>query len=172
MSVRHYRLGQTFTLNLLANDNFQRGYPGAGVVTGVELVSGEAEFDFLPNGLVTVTPTKAGAVHLRYTVDGEYTGDHYLTVSPQTAGDRVVVDMNSDAADVEVLANDFRPLQPLVHRRAAARDRRRRDPERRRRLDRARRQVGPLHAAGRLLRQGHVHLHGRRLLDPRRSAST
>lgn len=110
-NVRTYTLGQSFTIDLLANDYFDRGYTGPGEVTNVELVSGEADFTFQANGRLTATPTANGSLLFRYTVDGRYQGDYYLSIRSQTVGDHVVVEINSDAREVDVLSNDFRRYQ-------------------------------------------------------------
>lgn len=106
-TIGDYYLGESFTYNVLANDHFDNGYTGPGLVTSVVLESGEGSFTYTANGLVTFTPSKSDAAVLRYTVDGQYEGLIRVSTVRQTRGDLLVAEQNSEGNAINVVENDF-----------------------------------------------------------------
>ncbi|TWT96036.1 Beta propeller domain protein [Botrimarina colliarenosi] len=106
-TIRYYTLGQSFVVDLLANDKFQFGYQGAGQVTAVELVTGSADFTYTASGRLSITPHSPW-VSIRYTVDGKYEAMLSFSVPRQTTGDAFVFDQNSGEHALSVLTNDFK----------------------------------------------------------------
>lgn len=103
-----YTLGDSITVDLLANDHFGRGYRGPGEVTDVELIHGEVEAIPAVGRVASFVPTQSGSITFRYTVDGEYEATHSVFIENALTSDLRVVDQNSGSAEFSVLDNDFR----------------------------------------------------------------
>jgi hypothetical protein len=101
---------QPYSLHVLSNDHFERGYAGPGVITAVELVSGEGQVSIQNGQTLLFDPAAAGSHSIRYTVDGKYEATVSVWIRSVVDPDSFAVDQNSAANRLEVLANDFRPL--------------------------------------------------------------
>jgi uncharacterized secreted protein with C-terminal beta-propeller domain len=96
-----------YSLSVLANDHFRRGYPGPGVITGVSAVEGGGQAAVEGGQRILFTPGPTGWSTFRYTVDGQYEATVSVAISGQLAGDSYVVDQNSPSGELHVLGNDF-----------------------------------------------------------------
>jgi uncharacterized secreted protein with C-terminal beta-propeller domain len=103
---------QPYSLNVLANDHFNRGYAGPAVITGVELVSGSGVVSIQNGRTLLFDPSAADSHIIRYTVDGKYESTVSVYIRNVVFADQVVVDQNSPARQVDVLANDFHLQYP------------------------------------------------------------
>lgn len=95
-----------YTIDVLTNDNFHKGYTGAGVLTSVEVVNGGGQASIV-NGRIVFDPASADDYTLRYTVDGQYQATVAVSVENVANPDSAVVDENSIAQQINVFANDF-----------------------------------------------------------------
>jgi len=100
-------LQDSFVMDVLANDYFNYGYTGPGVITGVEVVSGSGVASIESGGAIRFTPSTDGSHQLQYTVDGQYTANANIYLRGHLSGDLFVADQNSDEQSLAVMANDF-----------------------------------------------------------------
>ena len=100
--------GRTYTLNVLADDNFQRGYQGPGLITSVtsEDALGTATISADSRRLL-YTPNGRSHDQFTYTVDGKYEASVSISLTNHLSGDHIVVRQNDGQTSVDVLANDF-----------------------------------------------------------------
>jgi len=98
----------TYSVRVLANDNFNRGYLGPGVLTSVELLQGSGQASIAGGSVVLFTPDAAGSYRLRYQVDGQYEAILSISIPEHLNRDQGVTDQNAPARELDVLSNDFR----------------------------------------------------------------
>ena len=98
-----------YPINVLANDYFNQGYLGPGDVTSVEVLSDSGDASVSGASTILFTPAQAGSHQLRYTVDGQYEADVWVWIHDHLDADHMVVDQNSAAQELDMLANDFDP---------------------------------------------------------------
>src|SRR5690606_29327908 len=91
-----------YTLNVLSNDYFSRGYGGPGVITSVGPVSGSGSVAIVGDTLLRITPG-ATAATFTYTVDNKYEATASFSIRNHLAGDTAVVDQNSGSRTIDVL---------------------------------------------------------------------
>ncbi|MCP4192866.1 MAG: hypothetical protein GY768_19815 [Planctomycetaceae bacterium] len=97
-----------YTISVMANDLFHKGYTGPARITAVSSDDESSSVSVLPDGRqLQVTPSAEGFFSIRYTVDDKYVGNTWISFTGQLVGDHVVVDQNSQATRIDVLANDF-----------------------------------------------------------------
>ncbi|MCA9168675.1 MAG: beta-propeller domain-containing protein, partial [Planctomycetales bacterium] len=101
----------THQLNVLANDNFKKGYLGAGVITAAEVTRGNGQVSVSATGTALVyQPSSSGNDLITYTVDGKYQTNASIYIYSLLYADQYTVNQNSAATSLNVLANDFRNL--------------------------------------------------------------
>ena len=97
-----------YTISVMANDLFHKGYSGPARITAVSSDDENSSITVLPDGRqLQVPPSAEGSFALQYTVDDKYVGNAWIGFTSQLVGDHVVVDQNSQATSIDVLANDF-----------------------------------------------------------------
>ena len=102
-----------YTLNVLTNDHFHRGYPGPGVITAVNEPLNGSEVT-IAGGRLLFVPGPTGWDSVLYTVDDQYEATVHVSITGHLLADSFVVDQNSAARDLDVMDNDF----SFDHRRA------------------------------------------------------
>jgi Beta propeller domain/Bacterial Ig domain len=98
---------QPYSIRVLENDHFGRGYAGPGIVTAVELVSGDGEVSIQDGRTLRFDPMAIGSHSIRYTVDDKYETTATVWIRNAVFGDNFVMDQNSPAQKFNVLLNDF-----------------------------------------------------------------
>jgi uncharacterized secreted protein with C-terminal beta-propeller domain len=98
---------QPYTLHVLSNDNFGRGYSGPGIITAAEVVSGDGQVSVQNGQTLLFDPATADSHSIRYTVDGKYETTVSVWIRNVVSPDSFAVDQNSAANRLDVLANDF-----------------------------------------------------------------
>ncbi|HJQ78772.1 MAG TPA: Ig-like domain-containing protein, partial [Lacipirellulaceae bacterium] len=98
---------QPYSLHVLANDHFGRGYAGPAVITAVELISADGQVSIQNGRTLLFDPATAGSHVIRYTVDGKYETTVSVWIHNVVNADSFVVDQNSATNRLDVLANDF-----------------------------------------------------------------
>jgi uncharacterized secreted protein with C-terminal beta-propeller domain len=96
-----------YTLHVLSNDHFNKGYAGPGVITAAEIVSGSGTVTIQNGSALVFNPASADSHTIRYTVDGKYETTVSVWIRNVVYGDEFVVDQNSPATQLNVLVNDF-----------------------------------------------------------------
>jgi uncharacterized secreted protein with C-terminal beta-propeller domain len=96
-----------YSIEVLANDHFGRGYTGPGLITAADIESGIGQVTIQSDGTLLLDPTRAGAYAIRYTVDGQYQATAYVSIQNVAFPDTAVVDQNSPPTQIGVLWNDF-----------------------------------------------------------------
>ena len=105
---------RAYSIAVLANDHFEQGYLGPGVITNVELLSGNGQTSATGGSVLLFTPTTSGSHQLRYTVDGQYNTTVSVWIPDHLDPDQMVVDQNSLTQALSPLVNDFEPDQYYV----------------------------------------------------------
>ncbi|MCA9199612.1 MAG: tandem-95 repeat protein, partial [Planctomycetales bacterium] len=103
---------ETYTLNVLANDNFQFGYPGPSQITAVEASDGWAVSTSADGQRILATPSSSSVGELTYTVDNNYTASVYVYRTGHLSYDYFLMDQNSSTTTLNVLQNDFQNNHP------------------------------------------------------------
>jgi hypothetical protein len=98
---------QPYSINVLDNDHFQRGYAGPGIVTAAEVLDGDGDVSIQSGRTLLFNPSAAGSHTIRYTVDGKYQATVSVWIRNVVFGDSFVADQNSSAQQFNVLSNDF-----------------------------------------------------------------
>jgi uncharacterized secreted protein with C-terminal beta-propeller domain len=98
---------QPYLLHVLANDHFNRGYSGPGIITAAEVLDGNGQVSIQNGQTLLFDPATAGSHSIRYTVDGQYEATVSVWVRNVVNSDSFVVDQNSAATQFDVLVNDF-----------------------------------------------------------------
>ncbi len=106
---------QPYSLYVLANDNFGRGYTGPGMITAAEVLSGDGQVSIQNGQTLLFDPTTAGSHSIRYTVDGKYEATVSVWIRNVVNSDSYVVDQNSAARQLDVFANDFSLNYPYYY---------------------------------------------------------
>lgn len=96
-----------YEIDVLANDLFDRGYLGLGVITNVELVRGNGQVTINRGRTILFAPAAADYYTIRYTVDGQYEGTLNVWIKSAVDPDHFVVDENSQPNAFDVRRNDF-----------------------------------------------------------------
>jgi hypothetical protein len=100
--------GRAYTLDVLNNDFFRRGYTGPGRITGLLDVPADAGISIQADGgSLRYVPTSDVPVSFRYVVDGKYEASVTTSVQQHLQGDQWVVDQNSTGSVIDPRANDF-----------------------------------------------------------------
>jgi len=99
-----------YTLDVLNNDHFLRGYQGPGVITAISEFSGSGEVSIVDGRRLVFVPGPTGAASFKYTVDGKYEATVSVSLRNRLQSDSAVVDQNSTAQSLNVLGNDFSPI--------------------------------------------------------------
>ena len=96
---------QPYSIDVLANDHFNQGYAGPGIITAAEVVDGRRGVDSKrPHAIVRSGERRWHSIH--YTVDGKYEASAIVSIHNVVYGDSFVVDQNSPR-QFSVLANNF-----------------------------------------------------------------
>ncbi|RIK70744.1 MAG: hypothetical protein DCC67_20590, partial [Planctomycetota bacterium] len=103
-----------YTLDVLSNDHFSKGYAGPGVITAVSGVEGSGSVTIVNGRTLRFVPGPTGAASFTYTVDGRYEASVSVSIRNRLAHDSAIVDQNSGRHTIDVLANDFAPIYPHV----------------------------------------------------------
>jgi uncharacterized secreted protein with C-terminal beta-propeller domain len=96
-----------YTLPVLNNDNFSKGYAGLGVITAISDVSGSGDVSIIDGRTLRFIPGPTGSITFKYIVDGKYEANASASIRNRLRNDSAVVDQNSAAQTISVLANDF-----------------------------------------------------------------
>jgi inhibitor of cysteine peptidase len=100
--------GATHRLPVLENDHFRESYSGPGIITSVEVLSGNGHVTIAENDRSLIfDPEGGGSVRFRYTVDGKYHGEGNAHILSNVVGDQFTVNQNSLPTQLDVLTNDY-----------------------------------------------------------------
>ncbi len=98
----------TYTLDVLRNDFFQRGYAGPAIITSATVSDGQGTVAISPDGhSLQYRPGAESWARVDYTVDGKYDAQAFISRENHLRSDEQVVDQNSAPVQINVLANDF-----------------------------------------------------------------
>lgn len=96
-----------YVLDVLENDHFRQGYPGPGVITAVSATDNGGDVTVADGRQLLFVPGSSGRDSFRYTVDDRYEAAVTVSITGHLRNDSFVIDQNSPASDLDVLANDF-----------------------------------------------------------------
>lgn len=103
-------LNGSILVDVLENDNFDRGYSGPGIITSVNPIDEATQASIIDGRWIQLELGSGSHQRVEYTVDETYTAAASVSITGHARFDNVVIHQNAASQTIDVLANDFQRI--------------------------------------------------------------